>query len=53
MSKKSSVPYVLLITIEDQLQDIIPTKNEIIDLTRAFAQSVGKEVPIDTIDLRL
>ncbi|MGE9848430.1 DUF4145 domain-containing protein [Lactobacillus amylovorus] len=53
MSKKSSVPYVLLITIEDQLQDIIPTKNEIIDLTRAFAQSVGKEVPIDTIDFDL
>lgn len=54
MNKKSSVPYVLLITIEDQIQDLFRTKEEIIDMTQSFAQSVGKKVPIvDTIDFNL
>lgn len=45
MGKKSIIPYVLLINIEDQIQSFM-SKEQIIDFTEAFAKSVGKEVPI-------
>lgn len=44
MNKKSTIPYVLLIDIEDQIQSFM-SPEEIVDLTEAFAKSVGKEVP--------
>ncbi|WP_297815955.1 hypothetical protein [uncultured Lactobacillus sp.] len=47
----SRVPYALLIGIENQLESIFNTKQELIDLTQYFAKSVGKEVPLtDVVD---
>ncbi|MGO5277691.1 hypothetical protein [Lactobacillus amylovorus] len=45
MNKHSSVPYVLLIDIEDKLAEII-YEYDAIELTQALAKSVNKEVPV-------
>ena len=42
MNKHSSVPYVLLIDIEDKLAEII-CEYDAIELTQALAKSVNKE----------
>lgn len=43
---RNKVPYVLLMGIENQLENIFSTKQEIIDITCSFAESVGKKAPI-------
>lgn len=48
MNKKSSIPYVLLISIEEQIQEFM-SEDEIIDITQAYAKSIGKDVPINDI----
>ena len=48
MNKHSSVPYVLLIDIEDKLAEII-YEYDAIELTQAFAKSVNKEVPVTDV----
>lgn len=44
--ERNKVPYALLIGIEDQLANIFNTKQEIIDITKYFAKSINKRVPI-------
>lgn len=48
MNKHSSIPSVLLLDIEDKLGGII-SKEDAVELTQAFAKSVGKIVPIDDV----
>ena len=45
MNKRSSVPPVLLIDIEDKLAELI-SEEEAIELTQAFAKGINKEIPI-------
>lgn len=44
----SNIPFVLLDDIEDQLTNIF-TANEIINLTKTYAEGIGKEVPIKIV----